>query len=83
MAIRSQIAWVRRCARCDRAVLVVGESGTGKEVFARAIHCLGVRARRRFVPVNCGALPDELVENELFGHEPGAYRRPPSACGAG
>ncbi len=60
-------------AACDANVLITGETGTGKEVFARAIHHLSPRAGNAFVPVNCGAIPTELVENELFGHAAEAF----------
>jgi DNA-binding NtrC family response regulator len=60
-------------AACDANVLITGETGTGKEVFARAIHHLSRRSGKPFVPVNCGALPLELVENELFGHTAEAF----------
>jgi DNA-binding NtrC family response regulator len=68
-----KVQCVPRFARCDATVLISGESGTGKEVFSRAIHCLSARARRSFIPVNCGALPDNLVESEIFGHTRGAF----------
>ena len=64
---------IARVAKCDACVLIEGETGTGKELFARAAHYLGPRANYPFVAVNCGALPNDLVENELFGHCAGAY----------
>ena len=64
---------IPRIAMSETSVLVLGETGTGKEVVGRAIHYLSPRAGQPFVPVNCGAIPIELIENELFGHEKGAY----------
>jgi two-component system, NtrC family, response regulator GlrR len=64
---------LRKLAACDAAVLIEGETGTGKEVAARALHYLGPRRERPFVPVNCGGIPDTLFESELFGHARGAF----------
>jgi two-component system, NtrC family, response regulator GlrR len=60
-------------ANCDATLLILGETGTGKEVCARSVHYLSPRADGPFVPVNCGAIPVDLIENELFGHESGAF----------
>ena len=64
---------IQRIAACDATTLLEGETGTGKELAARAIHYLSARRNAPFVPVNCGAIPDSLVESEFFGHTRGAF----------
>ncbi len=71
--IRETFRVMRHAASSESNVLVTGESGTGKELVARAIHSNSVRVRRRFVTVNCGAIPDGLIESELFGHVKGSF----------
>jgi len=68
-----QVAKIPLIAGSEANVLLIGETGTGKELYARAIHYGSSRAGKPFIPVNCGAIPLELVENELFGHQRGAY----------
>ncbi|MCL5980145.1 MAG: sigma-54 dependent transcriptional regulator [Gammaproteobacteria bacterium] len=72
-AIRSLCAIVKQVAPLPSTVLIQGESGTGKEVVARALHRMSNRAQRAFVPVNCGAIPENLIDSELFGHVKGAF----------
>jgi two-component system response regulator GlrR len=70
---REQIDKIPIIAKCEANVLIVGETGTGKELYARALHYCSPRADKAFIPVNCGAIPVDLVENELFGHARGAF----------
>jgi len=79
-ALLAEIKKIPPVARCDATVLIGGETGTGKEMFARAIHHLSPLCAKPFVPVNCGAIPVELVENELFGRESGAFTSANSAA---
>jgi two-component system response regulator GlrR len=74
-----QIARLPLLAGCDAGVLILGETGTGKELFAQAVHYLSARVSRPWVPVNCSAIPVELIETELFGHTKGAYTTAHSA----
>ena len=71
--IRRCLGLVEKAAGSDTTVLITGESGTGKELFARAIHYTSKRTQFRFVPINCGAMPKDLMESELFGHAKGAF----------
>ncbi len=72
-AVEQILDQVRRAAPTTATVLLLGESGVGKELVARAIHRASLRAKERFVQVNCAAIPEELIESELFGHERGAF----------
>lgn len=72
-AMRKQVDRAKRIAAFDVPVLVLGETGTGKELFAQAIHAASKRAGHPFIPVNCGAIPRELANSELFGHKRGAF----------
>ena len=71
--LRKVFASLQRAASTDTTVLLEGESGTGKELFARSLHALSPRADAPFVAINCAAIPETLLETELFGHEKGAF----------
>jgi DNA-binding NtrC family response regulator len=73
IALRKVFAGLQRAATTDTTVLIEGESGTGKELFARSLHALSARADQPFVAINCAAIPENLLETELFGYEKGAF----------
>ena len=73
LAFTEQTKKIGQVAKFNTIVLILGETGTGKELFARAVHYLSPRTNKPFVPINCGAIPVDLVENELFGHVRGAF----------
>src|ERR687891_741773 len=72
-AIKRAVSETQRVAQTDTTVLLLGESGTGKELFARAVHHLSTRRDHPFVAINCAAIPETLIESELFGHERGSF----------
>lgn len=71
--IKEIISVIRQVAPTDLTVLITGESGTGKEVIAKAIHQLSARASKPMISVNAGAIPEGIIESELFGHEKGSF----------
>lgn len=73
IAFRKALAVAQKAAKTDIAVLIIGESGTGKEILARAIHQISTRREKPLIDVNCAAIPDTLIESELFGYERGAF----------
>ena len=81
-ALKHVMAAVARAAPTNATVLIYGESGVGKELVARTIHRNSLRSRERFVQVNCAAIPEELIESELFGHEKGRSPAPPKSRSA-
>jgi DNA-binding NtrC family response regulator len=71
--MKQTLAHLPQIASSDQTVLITGETGTGKEIIARAVHMLSSRSSGHFVPINCGAIPESLIEGDLFGHEKGAF----------
>ncbi|MCK5742438.1 MAG: sigma-54 factor interaction domain-containing protein, partial [Chlorobi bacterium] len=71
--MQDSVSRLIQAAPTDLSILITGDTGTGKEVFAHAVHGLSKRSKRPFVSVNCGAIPETLLESELFGHEKGAF----------
>ena len=80
-AMQPLFSMLETVARTASTVLITGETGTGKEVIAKAIHHNSPRKTHRFVAINCGAIPETLLEAELFGHEQGRVHRRRRACG--
>ena len=72
-AMQAVFATIKKVASSDVSIFITGESGTGKELVAQAIHAAGYRKEGAFIPINCGAIPDNLLESELFGHEKGSF----------
>src|SRR4030065_1797608 len=77
-AIQEIFKTIRKVATTDVSALIAGESGTGKELVAKAVHRLSNRSRGPFIAINCGAIPENLLESELFGHEKGAFTGAPA-----
>ena len=75
-AMRQMEVLVRRVANIDSSLLITGESGVGKEAAAKFVHQISTRADEPFVAVNCGAITNDLIESQLFGHEGGLYQCP-------
>src|SRR5690242_19295925 len=72
-AVQAMLKMIQKVAKTKTNILVIGESGTGKELVARMIHDSGPLAGKPFIPVNCGAIPENLIESEMFGHKKGSF----------